>query len=73
MERALAISAARNDLKLLFRGGLFPESRMPTAVDVLREYRTAEEIIRAAQRTDLGFNVAGGAVVAGTAYNHFGP
>ncbi len=73
MERALAISAARNELKLLFRGGLFPESRMHAAQTVIETYGTPEAIIAAATRTNSAFNVAGVMGVAGAAYNYYGP
>lgn len=73
MERALAISAARNELKLLFRGGLFPGSRMQAAETVIETYETPEAIIAAATRTNRYLNVAGAMGAAGAAYNHYGP
>jgi hypothetical protein len=65
LARALAMSAARQDLKYVFRLGLSE----PAPFNAVREYRTAEAIAAGATRTNLGFNLAGAAAIVGAGTN----
>jgi RHS repeat-associated protein len=67
---ALEISAGRNVLKRLTRAGAFPNSRMPSAADVLDRYgANPSEIIRAATSTNPAVNAVGIDAAAGGAAN----
>jgi hypothetical protein len=65
LARALAMSAARDELKSLFRFGL-----PVTPIDLGKYSGSAAQIAAAASRTNLGFNVAGAAATAGAGVNH---
>ena len=53
----IAANVMRNDLKLAFRGGLFPNARMPALESFAG--KTEEQIIQSASRTNAGVNGAG--------------
>jgi hypothetical protein len=66
---ALQVSAARNMLKQVARGGLFPNTRMPSAADVLQKYLDPQAIIEAATRTNAAVNAIGSNAAIGGAVN----
>jgi RHS repeat-associated protein len=58
-------SNARNILKLIFRGGLFPNYRMYPYGQLLKTYGTDAAVKIAAGRTDMPLNRAGAAIAVG--------
>jgi RHS repeat-associated protein len=63
---------ARNTLKIAFRLGLNKTARIYSFEQISNKYKGAEEAIRAAAgRTDVGFNAAGAAGVAGAVKGFF--
>jgi len=70
LDRALAISGARNTLKRVFRFGLFPNWRMPTAAQILEATnRDPAQIIEKSTRTNPVANAIGANAAAGSAVN----
>jgi len=67
MENAAAASAFRNGLKQAFRLNPWSQYRIYPLERMVEKYGTAEEIIRAAGRTDRYVNEVGAAVAAGGA------
>lgn len=67
MANAVADSAFRNTLIQVFRAGLWRNARIYTIDELAQRYRTAEEIIAAAGRTDTLTNVAVAGAAAGGA------
>ena len=67
IERALAVSAARNALKRAARLGVFPNYRIYTAEQVIAKYGAdPEAIIAAATRTNRVANAAGANLAVGS-------
>jgi RHS repeat-associated protein len=62
-------SGARNMLKRIFRGGTFPNTRMPTYAELLEQKGTDAAVKAAAGRTDRGFNLVGAGVAGGALLN----
>jgi hypothetical protein len=70
LARALAISAARNELKVGFRLGLFPNYRMLSPAQVIEKYGTdPAKIIGGATRTNRLLNQLGIDAVVGPTVN----
>jgi len=63
------VASARNTLKLIFRGGSFPNYRTYTYGQLLEKYGTDAAVKAAAGRTNQGLNVAGAGIAAGAALN----